>query len=75
MNPADIAAGVRARTPAWVARAITLIESTRPDHQDLAQELLADLTPDSGRSHRIGISGVPGAGKSTFIDTLGSDLT
>lgn len=75
MNPADIAAGVRARTPAWVARAITLIESRRPDHQELAQELLADLTPDSGRSHRIGISGVPGAGKSTFIDTLGSDLT
>lgn len=75
MNLADIAAGVRARTPAWVARAITLIESTRPDHQDLAQQLLADLTPDSGRSHRIGISGVPGAGKSTFIDTLGSDLT
>ncbi|BCY10057.1 methylmalonyl Co-A mutase-associated GTPase MeaB [Actinoplanes sp. L3-i22] len=70
-----MAAGVRDRTPAWVARAITLVESTRPDHQAQAQRLLATLTPDAGRSHRIGISGVPGAGKSTFIDALGSDLT
>jgi LAO/AO transport system kinase len=70
-----MAAGVRARTPAWVARAITLVESTRADHQADAQRLLAMLTPDAGRSHRIGISGVPGVGKSTFIDTFGSDLT
>jgi LAO/AO transport system kinase len=70
-----MAAGVRAGTPAWVARAITLVESTRRDHQVLAQRLLATLTPDAGRSHRIGISGVPGVGKSTFIDALGSDLT
>ena len=70
-----MAAGVRERTPAWVARAITLVESTRADHQALAQQLLTRLTPDAGRSHRIGISGVPGAGKSTFIDQLGSDLT
>ncbi|MBB2948796.1 LAO/AO transport system kinase [Actinoplanes lutulentus] len=71
----EMAAGVRAGTPAWVARAITLVESTRRDHQVLAQQLLALLTPDAGRSHRIGISGVPGVGKSTFIDALGSDLT
>lgn len=70
-----MAAGVRDRNPAWVARAITLVESTRPDHQDVAQRLLALLTPSAGGSHRIGISGVPGAGKSTFIDTLGSELT
>jgi GTPase len=70
-----MAAGVRARTPAWVARAITLVESTRPDHQAQAQDLLRELLPHAGRSHRIGISGVPGAGKSTFIDALGSDLT
>ncbi|GAA1616157.1 methylmalonyl Co-A mutase-associated GTPase MeaB [Actinoplanes couchii] len=74
MTPEEIAAGVRARSPAWVARAITLVESTRPDHQDRAQRLLALLTPDTGRSHRIGVSGVPGVGKSTFIDTFGSDL-
>ncbi|WP_436532003.1 methylmalonyl Co-A mutase-associated GTPase MeaB [Actinoplanes sp. HUAS TT8] len=71
----EMAAGVRNRTPAWVARAITLVESTRADHQSQAQQLLKELLPDTGRSHRIGISGVPGAGKSTFIDALGSDLT
>ncbi|MEV6346483.1 methylmalonyl Co-A mutase-associated GTPase MeaB [Actinoplanes sp. NPDC051851] len=70
-----MAAGVREHSPAWVARAITLVESTRRDHQVLAQRLIAALTPDGGRSHRIGISGVPGAGKSTFIDALGSMLT
>jgi LAO/AO transport system kinase len=70
-----MAAGVRDRTPAWVARAITLVESTRADHQAQAQELLTALLPYAGNSHRIGISGVPGAGKSTFIDALGSDLT
>lgn len=70
-----MAAGVRDRAPAWIARAITLVESTRPDHQKLAQQLLAALTPDAGNSHRVGISGVPGVGKSTFIDALGSELT
>lgn len=72
---AAMAAGVRDRSPAWVARAITLVESTRRDHQAQAQDLLAELTPDTGRAHRIGISGVPGVGKSTFIDALGSHLT
>jgi LAO/AO transport system kinase len=70
-----MAAGVADRVPAWVARAVTLVESTRPDHQALAQELLARLTPSGGESHRVGISGVPGVGKSTFIDALGSRLT
>lgn len=70
-----MAAGVLDRAPAWVARAITLVESTRRDHQDQAQHLLTALTPHAGRSHRIGISGVPGVGKSTFIDALGSTLT
>ncbi|MBL7259511.1 methylmalonyl Co-A mutase-associated GTPase MeaB [Actinoplanes sp. LDG1-01] len=70
-----MAAGVRDRSPAWVARAITLVESTRRDHQERAQELLTTLSPYAGNSHRIGISGVPGAGKSTFIDALGSKLT
>lgn len=58
-----------------MARAITLVESTRPDHQDLAQDLLVRLLPDTGLARRVGISGVPGAGKSTFIDALGSMLT
>jgi LAO/AO transport system kinase len=70
-----MAAGVRDRSPAWIARAITLVESTRADHQEQAQKLLAALNEGAGRSHRVGISGVPGAGKSTFIDALGSELT
>jgi len=68
-------AGVLAADRTALGRAITLVESTRPDHQELAQELLARLLPRAGGAHRIGITGVPGAGKSTFIDALGSDLT
>ncbi|MFE0030779.1 methylmalonyl Co-A mutase-associated GTPase MeaB [[Kitasatospora] papulosa] len=60
---------------AFVARAITLVESTRPDHRVQAQRLLSELLPHSGRARRIGISGVPGVGKSTFIDALGTLLT
>ena len=60
---------------AIVARAITLVESTRPQHRALAQELLTELLPHSGRARRIGISGVPGVGKSTFIDAFGTMLT
>lgn len=67
--------GVREGKRALVARAITLVESTRPDHRALAQELLTRLLPYSGRARRIGISGVPGVGKSTFIDAFGSMLT
>ena len=68
-------AGVLAADRTSLGRAITLVESTRPDHQEQAQELLRRLLPRAGGSHRIGITGVPGAGKSTFIDALGSDLT
>ena len=67
--------GVLRADRAFLGRAITLVESTRPEHQLLAQELLARLLLHSGGSHRVGISGVPGAGKSTFIDALGSQLT
>ncbi|MEW9552751.1 methylmalonyl Co-A mutase-associated GTPase MeaB [Nonomuraea sp. NPDC050783] len=71
----DYAEGVRAGSRAWIARAITLVESTRPDHMALAQRLLVELTPLTGHARRIGVSGVPGVGKSTFIDTLGTMLT
>ncbi|WP_181794941.1 methylmalonyl Co-A mutase-associated GTPase MeaB [Streptomyces sp. WELS2] len=60
---------------ALVARAITLVESTRPQHRELAQRLLTELLPYSGRARRIGVSGVPGVGKSTFIDAFGTMLT
>lgn len=58
-----------------LSRAITLVESQNPDHQKLAQELLRTLLPETGKSQRIGISGTPGVGKSTFIESFGKLLT
>lgn len=66
--------GVRAGDRALLARAITLVESEHPRHAALAQEVLARLLPHTGGSRRVGISGVPGVGKSTFIDALGMHL-
>ena len=54
-----------------MAKAITLLESTRPDHRAQADELLTAILPHTGQSFRLGISGVPGVGKSTFIEALG----
>ncbi len=67
--------GVRDGNRAILARTITLIESENPKHAELAQEVLEALLPDTGGGYRVGISGVPGAGKSTFIDALGTMLT
>ncbi|MGO1048679.1 methylmalonyl Co-A mutase-associated GTPase MeaB [Crossiella sp. CA198] len=77
-GPIDIGAyaeGVLASDRAWVARAVTLVESRRADHRVAAQTLLTELQPHAGKARRAGITGVPGAGKSTFIDALGSSLT
>ncbi len=77
-RPVDVAAlaeGVLAGDRRVVARAITLVESRRADHREQAQELLVGLLPHAGGARRVGISGVPGVGKSTFIDTLGVQLT
>ena len=71
----DYAAGVLARDPVILGRAITLIESNAPAHQVQAQELLVRLLPHTGRSRRVGITGIPGAGKSTFIEAFGCHLT
>jgi LAO/AO transport system kinase len=57
-----------------IAKAITLLESTRADHRARADALLTELLPHTGRSFRLGISGVPGVGKSTFIEALGLAL-
>jgi LAO/AO transport system kinase len=74
-DPGVYVEGVLAGQRALIARTITLLESTRPDHQALAQRVLADLPAHSGNAVRIGVSGVPGVGKSTFIDAFGSLLT
>ncbi len=66
--------GVRANKRRSLARAITLVESQRDDHRPLAEELITQLMPHCGGARRIGISGVPGAGKSTFIEALGLSL-
>ena len=68
-------AGVVAGDRTALGRALTLVESRRDDHHELAQELLMRLLPKAGGSHRVGITGVPGVGKSTFIDALGTLLT
>ncbi|WP_133739557.1 methylmalonyl Co-A mutase-associated GTPase MeaB [Actinorugispora endophytica] len=69
------AEGVLAGHRPTLARAITLVESRRSDHAELAQRLLVRLLPHSGKAHRVGVTGVPGVGKSTFVDALGSMLT
>jgi LAO/AO transport system kinase len=69
-----LAARVRAGERAALARAITLIESRRADHQVKAQALLLRLLPHTGDAYRVGITGTPGVGKSTTIDTLGTYL-
>lgn len=73
LSPVDqtLVEGVLAGQRRALAKAITLIESTRPDHQQRAQQVLNALLPSTGRAIRVGISGVPGAGKSTFIEALG----
>ena len=71
----DYVDGVRAGDRAILARTITLVESANREHRQLAQQVLAALLPWTGGAHRVGVTGVPGVGKSTFIDQLGIDLT
>lgn len=67
--------GIRSYNRTLLSKAITLIESTRPEDQQVAQKLIERCLPHSGQSIRIGITGVPGVGKSTFIEAFGSYLT
>ena len=71
----ELTAGVLSGDRAVLGRALTLIESNRPDHRPRANGLLTALIPFSGKAHRIGITGVPGVGKSTFIEAFGLRMT
>ena len=71
----DLAKQLRAGDRAALARAITLVESRKAEHRERAQELLKSLLPATGNAVRVGITGVPGVGKSTTIDALGTFLT
>ena len=73
MTTEELIAALRRGDRRALARAITLIESTRPDHRDEAERLVESLLPHTGGAVRIGISGPPGAGKSTFIERFGLD--
>ena len=70
----DLAAAIRNRDRAALPRAITLVESTRADHREQAQRLLMELMPQAGSAMHVGITGVPGVGKSTTIESLGMHL-
>ncbi len=72
--PAELASALRNGDRSALARAITLVESTRPDHRQRAQELLLELMPEAGSARHVGITGVPGVGKSTTIEALGMHL-
>ncbi|AMU21555.1 methylmalonyl Co-A mutase-associated GTPase MeaB [Mycobacteroides abscessus] len=72
--PDNLAALIRSGDRSGLARAITLVESTRQDHRSQAQQLLLELSPEGGNALRVGITGVPGVGKSTTIEALGMYL-
>jgi LAO/AO transport system kinase len=74
LTPEAMAGGVAAGERAVLARAITLIESSKSEHRALADALLQQLLPLTGKARRIGITGLPGVGKSTFIDQFGVNL-
>jgi LAO/AO transport system kinase len=77
MDPRDIQIyikGVRAQNRRILSKTITLIESSRPDHQELARKIVDQLLPHTGKAVRLGITGVPGVGKSMFIESLGMSL-
>jgi LAO/AO transport system kinase len=80
IKPQDITAanyvqGILAGNRTLLSKAITLVESSLPRHQELAQEIISGCLSHAGNSIRVGITGVPGVGKSTFIETLGKYLT
>ncbi|MGA8602405.1 MAG: methylmalonyl Co-A mutase-associated GTPase MeaB [Beijerinckiaceae bacterium] len=75
LSPETLADRLISGDRAALARAITLIESRKPAHQEMARALMQAVLPRTGKATRVGITGVPGVGKSTLIDTLGTNLT
>ena len=75
LTETDYVEGVISQDRSILARAITLVESIHVDHRVLADSVLTKLLSHAGRARRVGITGVPGVGKSTFIETLGKQLT
>lgn len=74
LEVSDYVKGILENDRTILSRAITLIESSRPEHREMAEEIIEQCLPHSGNSVRIGITGVPGVGKSTFIETLGNHI-
>lgn len=74
VSTSELAERIRGGDRSALARAITLVESTRADHREQAQELLLELMPEAGSAMHVGITGVPGVGKSTSIEALGMHL-
>ena len=73
-SSAELLDGIQNRDISLLSQAITLVESSLPQHQSVAQELIAACLPHTGNAFRLGITGVPGAGKSTFIEVLGKHI-
>jgi LAO/AO transport system kinase len=71
----EYVAGILAGNITLLSKAVTLVESSKPEHQQIAQEVIARCLPHAGKSIRVGITGVPGVGKSTFIEALGKHIT
>jgi LAO/AO transport system kinase len=75
LRPEDFIRGIREGQRSLLSQAITLVESSLPRHQEVAQQVISACVPYSGKSVRVGITGVPGVGKSTFVESLGKHLT
>ena len=75
LSPEEYVAGILDGNITILSQAVTLVESAKPKHQKIAQQIIMQCLPHAGKSFRLGITGVPGAGKSTFIEAMGKHIT